>query len=57
VTIGFRAQVNATLELSTVQEAITVTDGSPLVDRARRARRRPSTSKRCRTSRQHATPG
>ena len=32
VTIGFRAQVNATLELSTVQEAITVTDGSPLVD-------------------------
>jgi hypothetical protein len=32
VTIGFRAQVNATLELSTVQETITVTDGSPLVD-------------------------
>ena len=32
VTIGFRAQVNATLELSSVQETITVTDGSPLVD-------------------------
>ena len=32
VTIGFRAQVNATLELSTVQETITVTDASPLVD-------------------------
>ena len=32
VTIGFRSQVNATMELSTVQETITVTDGSPLVD-------------------------
>ena len=32
MTIGFRAQVNATLELSTVQETMTVTDASPLVD-------------------------
>jgi hypothetical protein len=32
VTIGVRAQVNAVLELSTVQETITVTDGSPLFD-------------------------
>ena len=32
VTIGFRAQVNAALELSTVQETVTVTGASPLVD-------------------------
>ena len=32
VTIGFRAQINATLELSTVQEVVTVRDGSPLLD-------------------------
>jgi hypothetical protein len=32
VTIGFRAQVNANLELSTVQETVTVTGASPLVD-------------------------
>jgi hypothetical protein len=32
VTIGFQAQVNATLEVSAVQESVTVTDGSPLVD-------------------------
>jgi hypothetical protein len=32
VTIGFRAQVNGTLELSTVQETVTVTGASPLVD-------------------------
>ena len=32
VTIGFRAQVNATMAVSTVQETVTVTDGSPLVD-------------------------
>jgi hypothetical protein len=32
VTIGFRAQVNATMELSTVQETVTVTGASPLVD-------------------------
>ena len=32
VTIGFSAQINATLTLSTVEETVTVTDGSPLVD-------------------------
>src|ERR671913_15533 len=32
VTIGFRAQVNGQLELSTVQETVTVTGASPLVD-------------------------
>ena len=32
VTIGFRAQVNGTMELSTVQETVTVTGASPLVD-------------------------
>lgn len=32
VTIGFRAQVNGALELSTVQETVTVTGESPLVD-------------------------
>src|SRR5688572_19086049 len=32
VTIGFRAQVNGQLELSTVQETVTVTRASPLVD-------------------------
>jgi hypothetical protein len=32
VTIGFRAQVNANMELSTVQETVTVTGASPLVD-------------------------
>jgi hypothetical protein len=32
VTIGFRAQVNASMELSTVQETVTVTGASPLVD-------------------------
>jgi hypothetical protein len=32
ITIGFRAPVNAELELSTVQETITVTGESPLVD-------------------------
>ncbi|HYE88446.1 MAG TPA: TonB-dependent receptor [Vicinamibacterales bacterium] len=32
VTIGFRAQVNGNLELSTVQETVTVTGASPLVD-------------------------
>jgi hypothetical protein len=32
ITIGFRAQVNAELELSTVQETVTVTGESPLVD-------------------------
>ena len=31
-TIGFRAQVNAAMELSTVQETVTVTGASPLVD-------------------------
>jgi len=32
ITIGFRAQVNTTLELSTVQETVTVTGESPLID-------------------------
>ena len=32
VTIGFRAQVNAELELSSVQETVTVTGESPLID-------------------------
>ncbi|MFA5910898.1 MAG: TonB-dependent receptor [Vicinamibacterales bacterium] len=32
VTIGFRAQVNGSLELSSVQETVTVTGESPLVD-------------------------
>jgi hypothetical protein len=32
VTIGFRAQVNAQLELSTVQETVTVTGESPIID-------------------------
>ncbi len=32
ITIGFRAQVNAALQLSTVQETVTVTGESPLVD-------------------------
>ena len=32
ITIGFRAQVNASLELSTVQETVTVSGASPLVD-------------------------
>ncbi len=32
ITIGFRAQVNGALELSTVQETVTVTGASPLVD-------------------------
>ncbi len=32
ITIGFRAQINAALELSTVQETVTVTGASPLVD-------------------------
>jgi hypothetical protein len=32
VTIGFRAQVNAALELSSVQETVTVTGESPLID-------------------------
>lgn len=32
VTIGFRAQVNGALELSSVQETVTVTGESPLVD-------------------------
>src|SRR5688572_6726791 len=32
VNIGFRAQVNGSLELSTVQETVTVTGASPLVD-------------------------
>ena len=32
ITIGFRAQVNSELEVSTVQETVTVTGESPLVD-------------------------
>jgi Carboxypeptidase regulatory-like domain len=32
ITIGFRAQVNGGLELSTVQETVTVSGASPLVD-------------------------
>ena len=32
ITIGFRAQVNSEMELSTVQETVTVTGESPLVD-------------------------
>jgi hypothetical protein len=32
VTIGFRAQINAAMELSTVQETVTVTGASPIVD-------------------------
>src|SRR5215207_2183223 len=32
VGIGFRAQVNAALQLSTVQETVTVTGASPIVD-------------------------
>src|SRR5262245_28410786 len=32
ITIGFRAQVNAELEVSTIQETVTVTGESPLVD-------------------------
>jgi Carboxypeptidase regulatory-like domain/TonB-dependent Receptor Plug Domain len=32
ITIGFRAQINAALELSTVQETVTVSGASPLVD-------------------------
>ena len=32
LTIGFRAQVNGALQLSTVQETVTVTGESPLVD-------------------------
>ena len=32
ITIGFRAQINAELELSSVQETVTVTGESPLVD-------------------------
>jgi len=32
VTIGFRAQVNAEMELSSVQETVTVTGESPLID-------------------------
>ena len=35
ITIGFRAQVNGELELSTVQETVTVTGESPLVDTRR----------------------
>jgi hypothetical protein len=32
ISIGFRAQVNSTLELSAVQETVTVTGESPLID-------------------------
>ncbi|MDO8677699.1 MAG: TonB-dependent receptor [Acidobacteriota bacterium] len=32
ITVGFRAQVNAAMQLSTVQETVTVTGESPLVD-------------------------
>jgi hypothetical protein len=32
ITIGFRAQINASMELSTVQETVTVSGASPLVD-------------------------
>src|SRR5215203_1222243 len=32
ITIGFRAQINGLMELSTVQETVTVTGASPLVD-------------------------
>ena len=32
ITIGFRAQINGELELSTVQETVTVTGESPIVD-------------------------
>jgi hypothetical protein len=32
ITIGFRAQVNGTLQLSSVQETVTVTGESPLID-------------------------
>ncbi len=32
VTIGFRAQVNGAMQLSTVQETVTVTGASPIVD-------------------------
>jgi hypothetical protein len=32
ISIGFRAQVNGSLELSTVQETVTVSGASPLVD-------------------------
>jgi hypothetical protein len=32
ITIGFNAQINATLDLSSVQETITVTGESPLID-------------------------
>jgi hypothetical protein len=32
VTIGFRAQVNSELDLSTVQETVTVTGESPIID-------------------------
>ena len=32
LTIGFRAQVNSELELSTVQETVTVTGESPIID-------------------------
>jgi hypothetical protein len=32
ITIGFRAQTNATLQLSSVQETVTVSGASPLID-------------------------
>jgi hypothetical protein len=57
VTIGFRAQVNAAMELSTVQETVTVTGASPLVDTRESRHHRRSTSRRCRTSRRRATRG
>ncbi len=48
ITIGFRAQVNGELELSNVQETVTVSGESPLVDTKKPAPRPHSISRRCR---------
>ena len=57
ITIGFSAQINAELELSSVQETVTVTGESPLIDTKATGTKTPSTSSRCRACRRRATPG
>ena len=57
ITAGFSAQVNGQLGVSTVQETITVTGASPIVDTRRPAPSRRSPTSCCKAFRRRAIPG
>ena len=56
ISMGFTATVNVELAVASLQETVTVTGDSPVID-TRRASSRTSSSKRCRKSRTRATCG